>query len=242
MKFSFHKAKHTSQMTLSSLRAPSCVCNHKAPFGDTVGSIVYTDPVTNTSESLSFHKDCYSSVAGENGDPVSTGEMLSQKNDICDVATYVGGLECCHHLWYLLDKDQDTTDDEPLTYSLKFRVWYQEYGPARKDTLHLRRTQKTAADADAAATAAATAAVETQTQTQTQTQAEKQAETETQLEAERPPRPAPDGPLNPWASHRNLWFFWWQTEPMATEYDVPKCAEGTPAKDCVHEITSVWQV
>jgi hypothetical protein len=44
------------------------------------------------------------------------------------------------------------------------------------------------------------------------------------------------------ASHRNLLRMYYQTEAWSSEYDIPKCAPGTPPNECVHEITAHFQV
>merc|ERR1712180_157878 len=51
----------------------------------------------------------------------------------------------------------------------------------------------------------------------------------------------PGTPTQP-TSHTNLLRMYYQTEAWSTEYDVPKCAEGTPASMCVHEITAHFTV
>merc|ERR1712113_29314 len=54
--------------------------------------------------------------------------MGDQKNPTCDVRTYVGGQIACHHMFSLLDADQDIPwPDQPLEYHLKMRFWYQDY-------------------------------------------------------------------------------------------------------------------
>ena len=45
-------------------------------------------------------------------DPATPGctkssSLIDQRNPTCDVRTYNGGLSCCHHMYYLLDKDQE---------------------------------------------------------------------------------------------------------------------------------------
>ena len=37
-------------------------------------------------------------------------------------------------------------------------------------------------------------------------------------------------------------YYHYQTEANAGEYDVPQCAPGTPADQCVHEITAHFKV
>merc|ERR1719167_222303 len=44
------------------------------------------------------------------------------------------------------------------------------------------------------------------------------------------------------ASHTNLLRMYYQTEAWSSEYDVPKCNEGTPKEQCIHEITAHFQV
>jgi hypothetical protein len=44
------------------------------------------------------------------------------------------------------------------------------------------------------------------------------------------------------ASHKDLIRLYWMTEAWASEYDVPQCAPGTPSSQCIHVITSQWQV
>lgn len=51
----------------------------------------------------------------------------------------------------------------------------------------------------------------------------------------------PATPSQP-ASHQNLVRLYYQTEAMATEYDIPKCDPTTPTDQCIHEITARWQV
>merc|ERR1711959_447630 len=54
--------------------------------------------------------------------------MGAQKNPTCDARTYVGGQTACHHMWSLLDADQEIPwADRPLGYHLKFRFWAQPY-------------------------------------------------------------------------------------------------------------------
>jgi len=56
--------------------------------------------------------------------------MLEQKNPTCDIRTYVGGQTACHHMWSLLDADQEIPwPDQPLEYHLKVRFWVQPYEP-----------------------------------------------------------------------------------------------------------------
>lgn len=44
--------------------------------------------------------------------------------------TYHGGLQCCHHTWFLTDTNQGAEQTSALTYYLKWRFYFQEYQPA----------------------------------------------------------------------------------------------------------------
>jgi hypothetical protein len=48
--------------------------------------------------------------------------------------------------------------------------------------------------------------------------------------------------FEPSFSHKQLVRLYWTTEAFAGEYDIPKCAAGTPASQCIHTITSRWRV
>ena len=53
--------------------------------------------------------------------------MLQNNND----DRYTGGQSACHHMFSLLDADQDIPwPDQPIEYTQKFRVWYQDWDPS----------------------------------------------------------------------------------------------------------------
>ena len=55
-------------------------------------------------------------------------DLLAQRNPTCDGRAYIGGQIACHHMWALLDADQEIPwADQPLEYQIKFRFWYQDY-------------------------------------------------------------------------------------------------------------------
>jgi hypothetical protein len=126
------EATTASASTLGSAPALSvggaCVCATKPlPFGQGKGSFRYT-PVDQPGESgkpttVRFNNMC----AGQYSEG-HTGSLLSQHNPTCDVRWYTGGQIGCHHMFALLDADQQIPwADQPLTYHLKFRFWYQDY-------------------------------------------------------------------------------------------------------------------
>ena len=63
--------------------------------------------------------------------------MIAQKNPTCDIRYYKGGLGCCHHLYYLLDKNQShLIPDDILEYHMKMRFYFQEFQPERHQQLY----------------------------------------------------------------------------------------------------------
>ena len=123
--FSYHKAKSPASLLLLPVAAPACVCSgSKLSFGDgsCKGGISYvpTGQKEDTGAGMvNFNNRCAP-------DPAS--QLLSQHNPTCDLRTYVGGQLSCHHMWSLLDADQEIPwVDRPLEYHFKFRFWYQEY-------------------------------------------------------------------------------------------------------------------
>lgn len=128
---SYHKDKTFSTLALlpvgDSSATGACLCpEHPAPFGQGKGSFSY-QPTNQTGErgrptTIGFGNNCA---------PYPRTDLLEQKNPTCDVRTYVGGQIACHHMFSLLDADQEIPwVDQPLTYHLKMRFWYQDYDPS----------------------------------------------------------------------------------------------------------------
>ncbi|CAJ1365122.1 unnamed protein product [Effrenium voratum] len=58
------------------------------------------------------------------------------RNPTCDLRNYSGGQIACHHMWSLLDADQDIPwPQQPIEYSLKFRFWVEEYNKSYHTSL-----------------------------------------------------------------------------------------------------------
>jgi hypothetical protein len=50
-------------------------------------------------------------------------------NPACDGETYHGGLHCCHHTWFLTDKEDDHLIPAAVdTYYMKWRYYFQVSG------------------------------------------------------------------------------------------------------------------
>lgn len=130
--FAYHKNKAAAKVTLVPLVSPArphaaaaCLCTQPPPaFGDAKGKLVYTPVAGQPGEagqpsSVLFPNHCA---------PQPRTDLLAMKNPTCDVRTYAGGQTACHHMWSLLDADQEIPwVDQPLEYHLKFRFWVQEY-------------------------------------------------------------------------------------------------------------------
>jgi len=139
--FGYHAAKGSSQIPMFAIDEPTCVCTGAAtqPFGQSSGYLRYTPPAGEPGSPGS-------SVAGANFTqlawsgkhclpyPAST-MLLGKGNPSCDLRAYTGGQSCCHHLFTLLDKDQQTPwVDQPLEYHMKFRIYYQD-SPSIKNVI-----------------------------------------------------------------------------------------------------------
>ena len=110
----------------------------KKAFGDTAGQKMhYTHgPETGNqtgivnAQTTAFSKDC--GVLSATGQP--QGDLLAQHNPTCDARAYVGGLSCCTHQWFLLDKNQ-TSPESVLEYRLKARFYFQEHDADRHENI-----------------------------------------------------------------------------------------------------------
>ena len=122
----YHKAKTTTTVYLFPAGTPFCICGDvPPPFGKGTGKFRYQDGTE-----VGFVNKCQ---------PEPRTDMLKQKNPTCDVRTYVGGQLTCHHMWSLLDADQAIPwSDQPLTYHLKFRIWFQDY--SAREHVNVKRT------------------------------------------------------------------------------------------------------
>ena len=124
-KLAFHKNKDPVTLSLLPVGGGgACVCQGSpAPFGSKKGKLHY-NPTNQTGErgadgEVSFGNNCA---------PAPRTVLLEQKNPTCDIRSYVGGQTACHHMWSLLDADQDIPwPDQPLEYHLKVRFWVQPY-------------------------------------------------------------------------------------------------------------------
>jgi hypothetical protein len=126
----YHRSKAPSLLTLipsGTGSAGACVCpQDPKPFGQATGSLLYNrvpaQPADVGDGAVGFGANkCLAS-------PQSV--LMEQKNPTCDIRTYVGGQWACHHMWSLLDADQEIPwADKPLVLYHKYRFWVQPYNP-----------------------------------------------------------------------------------------------------------------
>ena len=82
--------------------APVCVCE-----GDSQGGSINGIPWASNCEDW----------------PATT--IMRDHNPSCSIETYNGGMICCHHGIYLLDKDQ-TIPPDTFKFRMRFRFWYED--------------------------------------------------------------------------------------------------------------------
>lgn len=112
--YGYHKEKTPSSLTLLPSHTPgACVCpDTPKPFGKASGTLVYhaqEQDVDIGTGSVAFGADkCR---------PWPFSDILAHKNPTCDVRHYQGGQWSCHHMWSLLDANQDIPwPDQPLVF------------------------------------------------------------------------------------------------------------------------------
>lgn len=124
---SYHKDKAPTFAALLPVDAAgaagTCLCaSGPAAFGRAKGNLVYertAQPADTGSGTIRFENWC---------EPQPRSDLLAMRNPTCDLRSYSGGQTACHHMFSLLDADQDIPwPDQPLEYHLKFRFWVQEY-------------------------------------------------------------------------------------------------------------------
>jgi len=132
----YHKAHDAASLTLLATDERACVC---APSTHTY--LTYNAPGRKPQQ-MEYAVNC---------NPEPRGDMAKFDNPACKMATYQGGLHCCHHQWFLTDTEQDAEHSGPVDkYYLKFRYYFQDYVPATTNA-----TAATAAAATAATAATA---------------------------------------------------------------------------------------
>ena len=125
--FAVHKDKALSSIALLPVGGSvgACICPEAPkPFGLASGKLVY-NRVANQS---------YDTGAGGVGfragkcAPYPATVNIIQKNPTCDIRHYRGGQWACHHMWSLLDAEQEIPwSGQPLVFHHKYRFWVQPF-------------------------------------------------------------------------------------------------------------------
>lgn len=105
-KLAYHRARAAALATLTVQGGTGvCLCRDPTSNTGTIGGLTFNSKV------------CAAY-------PLS--ELLSKKNDICNISTYGGGLYCCHDGTVLLENAQvqPTAVDE---FQLKYRFYFNDY-------------------------------------------------------------------------------------------------------------------
>lgn len=100
--FGYHHNRGSSQLDFYLLKGSTCLC-----VEGTYGNI----------NGIPFEKNCA---------PEPIADLLHQRNPTCFLETYSGGLSCCKHKNILLDANQ-TGPQDPMTYRIKFRFYFEEF-------------------------------------------------------------------------------------------------------------------
>ena len=118
--FSQHVARAGSLVALVDPNANTCICKGSGgarPFGQGKSAINHID----------YSPNCA---------PVPLSDLLRQRNPSCDVRTYVGGMQCCHHQTMLLDADQEPPQEyDNVVY--KWRFYFGEEQPGDQPIVNL---------------------------------------------------------------------------------------------------------
>lgn len=138
--FGYHKNKAPSKVLLipssaspfsvydgitTETTAGACVCPEKPKqFGLATGHLQYhnvpSQKIDTGSGSVAF--------AAQKCAVFPSTILNEQRNPTCDIRYYRGGQWACHHMWSLLDADQEIPwANEPLVLHHKYRFWVQPF-------------------------------------------------------------------------------------------------------------------
>jgi len=125
--YGYHKDKTPATITLlpHNQHTGACVCPQAPkPYGEASGSLIY-HPVANQTADIGKGAAGFGAHKCPNWPRTN---LLNQTNPTCDIRYYQGGQWACHHMWSLLDADQEIPwTDQPLVFHHKYRFWVQPY-------------------------------------------------------------------------------------------------------------------
>lgn len=113
-KFGMHKARTTGTLSLAQPGAPVCVCRDPTANAGTINGLRFNPGV------------CAPFPKSELLTGPHEGSSLGQRDGICNISTYGGGLYCCHDKVNLLDADQPV-NSKTDTFHMKYRFYFEEH-------------------------------------------------------------------------------------------------------------------
>ena len=134
-KFAYHKNKAISSLAFLPVgKSGACVCPEKPKaFGQASGKLVY-HAVAN--QSVDVGAGAVGFAAGKCA-PYPATTMIPGQNPTCDIRHYRGGQWACHHMWSLLDAEQDIPwPDQKLVFHHKYRFWVQPFTEGYHTPVH----------------------------------------------------------------------------------------------------------
>jgi hypothetical protein len=117
----YHKARTGAQIVLAPSDAAACVCQPTQKH-----LLSYMNKST-------VDWGGYNCVDEPRSDMLRHGDTTGRNvsNNACKMETYMGGLQCCKHSWYLTDVEQAAQIPAKTdVYYLKWRYYFQEYTPS----------------------------------------------------------------------------------------------------------------
>ena len=134
--FAYHKAHGNAELSLiaeDDASSATCVCfagTYGEICGNAVGGGGGDDAAGGSDNCIAFPTSGEQMGEGQPLCPEQpTSDLSAFGNPTCDVATYSGGLRCCHHLNTLLDADQPINPKTDV-FRMKYRFYYED--PADK--------------------------------------------------------------------------------------------------------------
>ena len=130
-----HKNKAISSLAFLPVgKSGACVCPEKPKaFGQASGKLVY-HAVAN--QSVDVGAGAVGFAAGKCA-PYPATTMIPGQNPTCDIRHYRGGQWACHHMWSLLDAEQDIPwPDQKLVFHHKYRFWVQPFTEGYHTPVH----------------------------------------------------------------------------------------------------------
>lgn len=124
--------------------AARCLCPlEPKPFGKASGALTYqrTAQAADVGDGRADYFGTGYPGSGKMCLPSVSSSLLAQRNPTCDIRHYRGGQWACHHMWSLLDADQEIPwTGRPLVFRHKYRFHVQPHDPSAHTPVTLGET------------------------------------------------------------------------------------------------------